>query len=130
MSIRMRNNTARPYGYVSWQFEYDDEDHDDGEKVILGEKGNWNGEDAVRIICKQQATSRFVARHLYHFFVADELPVPQWPHEEPRDPEAIDLLCKAYFDSGHDIKAMLRTLFQSDFFQGCVLKTCQDKEPR
>ena len=129
MSIRMRNNTARPYGYMSWQFEYDDEDHDDGEKVILGEKGNWNGEDAVRIICKQQATARFVARHLYHFFVADELPVPQWPHEEPRDPDAIDLLCKAYFDSGHDIKAMLRTLFQSDFFKDASSRHARIKSP-
>ena len=71
MSIRMRNNTARPYGYMSWQFEYDSEDHDHTEKTILGQTGNWNGEDAVRIICEQEATARFVARHLYHFFVAD-----------------------------------------------------------
>lgn len=115
MSIRMRNNTARPFGYMSWQFEYDEEDHDDGEKTILGQTGYWNGEDAVRIICEQEATARFVARHLYHFFVADELPVPQWPHESPRDPAAIDALVKAYFDSGHNIKAMLEVLFNSDF---------------
>ena len=30
MSIKMRNNTARPYGYIAWQFEYDDQDHDHG----------------------------------------------------------------------------------------------------
>ena len=60
----MRNNTARPYGYMSWQFEYDDDDHDHEEKTILGQTGNWNGEDAVRIICEQEATARFLARHL------------------------------------------------------------------
>ena len=28
MSIKMRNNTARPYAYMAWQFKYDDSDHD------------------------------------------------------------------------------------------------------
>ena len=129
MSIRMRNNTARPYGYMSWQFEYDSEDHDDAEKTILGQTGNWNGEDAVRIICEQDATARFVARHLYHFFVADELPVPQWPHEPPRDPAAIDLLVKEYFDSGHNIKAMLKVLFESDFFKDESSRYARIKSP-
>ena len=129
MSIRMRNNTARPYGYMSWQFEYDESDHDSGEKTILGETGNWDGEDAVRIICEQEATAKFVARHLYHFFVADELPVPQWPHESPRDPAAIDLMCKAYFDSGHSIKEMLRVMFTSEFFKHESARYARIKRP-
>ena len=129
MSIKMRNNTAPPYGYMSWQFEYNDEDHDAGEKTILGETGNWNGEDAVRIICKQESTARFVARHLYHFFVADELPVPQWPHEPPRDARAIDTLCQAYFGSGHSIQAMLKAMFESDFFKNESSRYARIKSP-
>ena len=54
---------------------------------------------------------------MYSFFVADEPPVPEWPYKPPRDPEAIDTLAKAYFDSGYSIKEMLRTLFHSDFFK-------------
>ena len=129
MSIKMRNNTARPYGYISWQFEYNDDDHDHGDKTLLGETGDFNGEDAVAIICKQEATARFIARHLYHFFVADELPVPQWPHTPPRDPEAIDTLVRAYFDSGYSIKAMLRTLFTSDFFKSEASRFARIKSP-
>ena len=129
MSIKMRNNTARPYGYMSWQFEYDDDDHDHGQKTLLGETGDLNGEDAVRIICEQEATARFIARHLYHFFVADELPVPQWPHTQPRDPEAIDLLTAAYFDSGHSIKEMLRAMFEADFFKSEASRFARIKSP-
>ena len=129
MSIKMRNNTARPYGYISWQFEYNDDDHDHGEKTLLGETGDFNGEDAVAIICKQEATARFIARHLYHFFVADELPVPQWPHTPPRDPEAIDTLVQAYFDSGYSLKAMLRALFTSDFFKAEASQFARIKSP-
>ncbi|KAA1297845.1 MAG: hypothetical protein CL750_04060 [Chloroflexi bacterium] len=129
MSIKMRNNTARPYAYMAWQFKYDDSDHDHGQKTILGQTGNWNGEDAVRIICEQESTARFVARHLYHFFVADELPVPQWPHEKPRDPKAIDLMVKAYFESDHNIKAMLKVLFESDFFKDQSSQFARIKSP-
>ena len=129
MSIKMRNNTARPYGYIAWQFEYDDDDHDHGEKRFLGEVGDFNGEDAVDIICKQPATARFIARHLYHFFVADELPVPQWPHFEPRDPEAIEIMADAYFDSGYDLSAMLRAMFNSDFFKSEASLFARIKSP-
>ena len=38
MAIKMRNNTARPFGYVAWQFKFDKNDHDFGEKEFLGEK--------------------------------------------------------------------------------------------
>ena len=106
-----------PYGRSAWHFEYRAEDHDDGEKEFLGHKGRFNGEDIIDIICQQPATARFISRHMYHFFVADEPPVPQWPYDPPRDPEAIEVLSKTYFDSGYDIRSMLRVLFDSDFFK-------------
>ncbi len=129
MSIKMRNNTARPYGYIAWQFEYDDDDHDHEDKRFLGEVGDFNGEDVVDIICRQPATARFIARHLYHFFVADELPVPQWPHFEPKDPEAIEMMAQAYFDSGYDMTAMLRAMFNSDFFKTEASRFARIKSP-
>ena len=129
MSIKMRNNTARPYGYIAWQFEYDDHDHDHDDKRFLGEAGDFNGEDIVDVICRQPATARFIARHLYHFFVADELPVPQWPHFPPRDPEAIEIMAQAYFDSGYDISAMLRAMFNSDFFKSEASRFARIKSP-
>ena len=129
MSIKMRNNTVRPYGYISWQYQYDPEDHDDGEKTILGETGNWNGEDAVRIICEHKATAEYIARHLYHFYVADEVPVPQWPHESPRDPKAIQAMVDSYFQSEHSIKAMLETMFKSEFFKNQSVRYARIKSP-
>jgi uncharacterized protein (DUF1800 family) len=106
-----------PYGRYLSTFIYDPKDHDDGEKTFLGETGNWNGEDIIRIIAKQPATARFIARHLYNFFVADEPQVPAWQHTAPRDPAAIKMLEDEYFRSGTDIRAMLRLLFKSDFFK-------------
>ncbi len=117
MELRSQRDSDWPYGRISWHFEFNPEDHDDGEKTFLGETGRFNGEDIIDIICRQPATARFIARHLYSFFVADEPPVPQWPYTPPADPEAIDTLCQAYFDHDYDIAAVLKVLFNAEFFK-------------
>jgi len=106
-----------PIGRHDWNFKYRPEDHDDTEKTFLGETGNLNGEDIIDIICQHPATATFIARHLYNFFVADEAQVPAWAVTPPRDPEAIDALAGAFIDSGYNIKATLRVLFNSNFFK-------------
>ena len=108
---------AFPYGRWPWKFVYDPGDHDNGEKTFLGETGRWNGEDVVDIIVRQPATARFVSRHLYNFFVADEPQVPAWKDTPPRDPDAIRTLEKAFIESNYEIRPVLRTLFNSDFFK-------------
>ena len=129
MAIKMRNNTARPYGYVAWQFKFDENDHDYDDKEFLGEKGNFNGEDIVRIICKQKATANFLARHIYHFFIKDELPVPQWPHKEPIDPSVIEFITESYFKNGYNIKEILRDLFKSEYFRSEEIYNKRIKSP-
>ena len=104
-------------GRWDWYFEYKEDDHDNGDKTFLGETGNFNGEDIIDIILKQPATARFVARHMYSFFVADEVQVPAWPVTAPRDPEAIDFLSNALMETDYDIRAVLRMLLNSDFFK-------------
>ena len=106
-----------PYGKYEASFIYDPSDHDEANKTFLGETGNFNGEDIVDIIVKQPGTARFVARHLYNFFVADEPQVPAWKDTPPRDTEAIKLLEEEYFRSNYDISSMLRVLFNSNFFK-------------
>ena len=111
-----------PHGYYPADFVYDAADHDDGEKTFLGNTGNLNGEDIIDIIVKQPATARFIARHMYNFFVADEPQVPSWNTVPPQDQPAIDTLVAAYLGSDGDIRAMLSALFNSDFFKAARFK--------
>jgi uncharacterized protein (DUF1800 family) len=106
-----------PLGRFYWNFEYRPEDHDYGEKTFLGQTGNFNGEDIIHIIVQQPATARFLSRHLYNFFLADEVQVPAWNNTPPKDLAAIETLMQAYFDSGYDMRSVLRVLFNSDFFK-------------
>ena len=120
-TFRQRNPSyaAGEHGTV---FLYREEEHDDSVKTFLGETGHFNGDDIIDIIVKQPATARFISRHLYNFFVADEPPVPAWSTVPPQDPEAIDTLVKAYFDSGGEFRAILRVLLSSDFFKEARFK--------
>jgi uncharacterized protein (DUF1800 family) len=106
-----------PYGHYDSKFVYREEDHDNGQKTFLGHTGNLNGEDIVDIIARQEATARFISRHLYNFFVADEQQVPAWSVTDPVDPAAIQTLMKAFKDSDADIRSVMRVLFNSDFFK-------------
>ena len=75
-----------PLGRFYWNFEYRPEDHDDGQKTFLGQTGAFNGQDIIDIVVKQSATARFLSRHLYNYFVADEPPGAQLEHHSAQRP--------------------------------------------
>ena len=118
-----------PLQRFPWAFEYKPEDHDDTEKSFLGHSGNFNGEDIIDIIVRQPATHRFIVRHLYNFFVADEAQVPAWQDTPPRDPSAINILGDAFMSSGYNMRSTLRTLFNSDFFKSEAVRWAKVKSP-
>ena len=66
---------------------------------------------------------------MYSFFVEDEVPVSSWKDVPAKNPEAIEILAKTYFESGHSISAMLTTLFTSDFFKSKSSRYKRMKSP-
>ena len=106
-----------PYGRSVWRFRYDPGDHDNSQKTFLGHTGNFDGEDIIDIVMQQSATARYVARHLYNFFVADEPQIPAWKDTPPRDMDTIRLMEQAFVDSNGEIRSVLRALFNSDAFK-------------
>jgi len=121
MSIRAAKDSIWPYGRIAWHFDYREEDHDDGEKTFLGETGRFNGEDIIRIIVKQESTARFVATRLFQFFAADEI--------SEAGEKIIQDMMATYFSSGYQVRDMLRTLFQSDYFKSEEARFARVKGP-
>ena len=96
----------QPYGRFDWQFKFDAKQHDYTEKELLGERGTFDGEDAIDVIVRQPATARFIATRLFTFFAADT-----------SDEATIADLANVYLQSQYDIRAVLRSLFLSPFFR-------------
>ncbi|MEC9366921.1 MAG: DUF1800 family protein, partial [Chloroflexota bacterium] len=109
MSVRASKDSIWPYGRIAWHYEYRADDHDGGEKKFLGQVGNFNGEDIVDIIVTQEATARFLSTRLFQYFASDEV---------DSDGElVISEMMGAYFQSGYKVSAVLRSLFNSDYFK-------------
>ena len=119
---RVSRDSVWPYGRLDWQFEYIPDDHDHEEKEFLGERGDFDGEDVIDIICNNPATARFLARHLYNFFVGDEAQVPAWQTVPPNSPDAINQIASSLIEYDYDIRSTLRMLFNADFFKQSMFR--------
>ncbi|PYQ34815.1 MAG: hypothetical protein DMF55_08675 [Acidobacteria bacterium] len=92
--------------------------HDAGSKTILGQTGNWDGMDAIRIILDHadsqgSVSGRFLSSKLWSFF-AYEYP-PPYIVEELRD---------VYVASNRSIREVVRAIFlHPEFYEAHTRKT-------
>lgn len=92
------------------QFQYRRYAHDDGEKMVLGQRiaaggGIQDGERVLDILAAQPATAKFIARKLCTRLIADEAPQ-----------SAIDRAAKTFTDTNGDLRAVVKTIVTSPEF--------------
>lgn len=79
--------------------------HDSDEKVFLGRKGNFNGDDIIKILLEQKQTAHFLCSKIFRYFV-----------NEKEDPIIIQKLADSFYQSGYNIKELMYQIFTSDWF--------------
>ncbi|HAS46569.1 MAG TPA: DUF1800 domain-containing protein [Microscillaceae bacterium] len=89
----------------TYEFRFRGMLHDFDDKTFLGKTGNFNGEDVIDIILKQEQTARFITEKIYRFFVNDT-----------PDEKIINRLARKFYQSNYDIAALMRTIFTADWF--------------
>ena len=97
--------------FTGWEirrkkFRFNKYQHDFGQKALFGQKGDYDGDDAVRIILAQDAAPRFVAEKLIRFFVSDT----------PIDERYVDPLADELRSSEFDIRSVVRRILTSRYF--------------
>jgi uncharacterized protein (DUF1800 family) len=55
------------------EFVFRRQQHDTGEKKVLGKTGNFDGDDVLDILLDQKQTARFIVQKIYRFFVNEQL---------------------------------------------------------
>jgi uncharacterized protein (DUF1800 family) len=88
------------------QFRFNPYQHDTGVKTFLGASGDFDGDDAVRVVLDQSAAARFIARKLVRFYVTDEA-VPD---------ALVEPLAQELRDRDFQIAPVLQTIFASRWF--------------
>ncbi len=79
--------------------------HDYGEKTLLGQTGDLDGEDVLDILLEQKQTARFITEKIYRFFVNDQ-----------PDAKRIDWLADRFYKSKYEIAQLMEDIFTSDWF--------------
>ena len=111
--------------FTGWQggdgpggFIYNPGAHDDGEKTVLGQTGNWHADDVCDILARHPQTARFLTAKLFRFFVGIE------PSKND-----IDKLSKVYLENQFHIGAVLEAIFTSDIFYSEAARFAKIKSP-
>lgn len=92
--------------------------HDNGEKVIFGKRGNFDGEDFLEMIVAQPQAARFITAKLWNFFAG----------EMPSD-EMVTALADIFRSSNNTFKPVLRAMFSSEEFYSPSIIRNQVKSP-
>lgn len=79
--------------------------HDNGEKTIFGQTGNFDGEDVIDLILKNKACAEFICRNVYEYFIN---PVVDENH--------LKELTEVFYSNGYDIKKLIIHIAESDWF--------------
>jgi uncharacterized protein (DUF1800 family) len=94
-------------------FVVNQDQHDDGEKTVLGKTGNFDGAQVVDIILAQPTTAEYLAAKLYRYLVRTDL-----------SPELRQRVGALLRDNKYELKPLLRTLFLSrDFYSPASMGT-------
>ncbi|WP_116141204.1 DUF1800 family protein [Paraburkholderia sp. BL27I4N3] len=98
--------------YTGWSLDPDTQayvwranQHNDGEKTVLGETGPFNGDQVLDILLARPETATFVTAKLWREFVSD---TPDLSRVEP--------IAARFRASHYDIKVALRGVFLSEAF--------------
>lgn len=89
------------------EFNFNQLQHDATRKTVLGQTGNWNGDDIARILLAQPACARFIVRKLCRWFITETADLPNALIE----PLANELRCAHY-----DIAPILKIVLGSRLF--------------
>jgi hypothetical protein len=116
--IREAARAFTGWNYRDLEFAVNVEQHDDGEKTVLGKRGRFDGDEVIDLVLEQPATAEFIAAKLYRFFVREELSA------ELRSRLGVRLR-----ESDYRIEPLLRTIFLSRDFYSRDSRATQIKSP-
>jgi uncharacterized protein (DUF1800 family) len=113
--------------FTGWQvnrrngeFHVNKRQHDNGEKTVFGQTGNWNGDEIVDLIFEEKGeqAALFLVEKLYRYFVSSKV-----------NDETVSDLAALFVQEDFEIKPLLRALLLSKDFQRASAERSLVKSP-
>ena len=116
--IREAARAFTGWNYEGVVFKKIDAKHDDGEKNVLGRKGNFDGVQVIDIILQQPVTAEFVAGKIYRYLVRQEI-----------SDTTKKQLAAVLRDNKYELAPLLKTIFMSKDFYSAPSMATRIKSP-
>jgi len=111
--IREAARAFTGWNYVDLDFVITPGKHDDGNKVLFNQTGNFDGIDVIDIILAQPVTSEYIATKIYRYFVREDI-----------SPALKSQLGKLLRRNNYELAPLLYTMFMSkDFYSPASVAT-------
>lgn len=116
--IREAARAFTGWNYSGLEFQINEDQHDEGEKSFLGQRGNFDGVEIIDLIMEQPVTAEYIAGKIYRFYVREDL-----------NPALQTELGNVFRAADYDVSTLLETIFLSrDFYSPASVGT-QIKSP-
>jgi uncharacterized protein (DUF1800 family) len=102
----------------NFNFRFNKNIHDQGEKTFLGKSGNFDADEMIDIILEQDATSLFIVKKLWYEYIGYE-----------PDAKEVQRLAKLLRDNHYELKPLMVALFTSPYFTASSARATMIKSP-
>ena len=102
----------------TYEFEFKEKQHDDGEKTIFTRKGNFGGEDVINMLISNKQTAYFITKKMYKYYV-----------NETVNEERVKQLAEFYYNNQYNTGALIKKIFTSTWFFDAENMGCNIKSP-
>ncbi len=97
--------------FTGWGFDangsyvYNEANHDAEDKLFLGTRGKFTGEEVINLLLQQKQTAKFITTKIYRYFVNENI-----------DGNHIYTLSENFFNSGYDLNSLMKEILNSKWF--------------
>ncbi len=99
------------------EFVFNKKQHDNGQKIFLGEKGTFNGDQIIDVILDQKQCAKFICEKVYKYFVNDTI-----------NSLHVNLMTDVFYKN-YNIEKLMRYVFSSDWFYNPINIGVKIKSP-
>ncbi|MBS1726307.1 MAG: DUF1800 domain-containing protein [Armatimonadetes bacterium] len=86
-------------------YKFVEGNHDDRSKTVLGQTGDFDGDDVLSLLCHQRQCATFITRKLWSWF----------GYENPED-ALVERLSGRFYASGLDVRSLVRDVMEAPEF--------------
>ncbi len=87
-------------------FYFNKKQHDAGEKIFLGQKGNLNGEDICNILANKPATAKYISKKLISFISYDD-----------PDDATVERISEVYLANNRSVRSVVKAILLDKSFR-------------